>query len=229
MAAEAEVSALLRQIRGAMRDEQVQAIAAMQLTTEDVNTWVQENGGFGRGFMRPEDAEGGEGGFPGGGFPGSLPGGGPGGGGFPGGLPGGLQGAGDPDARATRIAEMGGEDGMMGQFMNQAVFNMLIQDLQIKTGELDPAELEANRIRRNPWTIISEETGIELETLQAGVNEGKSLAEVIAENGGDVEAVDAALREAFGQLPAMQEEGQLDEYIDGLLNSTQEPAEGGGE
>ncbi len=51
--ARAEVSAVLKQIEGAMAQEQLAAIAAMQLAQEDLRAWMQEQG-LGR-----------EGGFPG--------------------------------------------------------------------------------------------------------------------------------------------------------------------
>jgi len=49
--AQAEMAAVLKQIEGAMAAEQLEAIAAMQLTQEDLRTWVQEQGlGAGGGF-----------------------------------------------------------------------------------------------------------------------------------------------------------------------------------
>ena len=49
--ATAEVSAVLKQIEGAMTSEQLEAIAAMQLTQEGMGDWMQEQGvGFGGGF-----------------------------------------------------------------------------------------------------------------------------------------------------------------------------------
>jgi hypothetical protein len=41
--AQAEVNAVLKQIEGEMTQEQLQAIAAMQLTQEDMQAWMQEN------------------------------------------------------------------------------------------------------------------------------------------------------------------------------------------
>ncbi len=69
--AQAEMDAVLKQIEGTMAQEQLAAIAAMQLTQEDMQAWMEEQG-LGMG-----------GGFPGAGE--------------------------DPDARATRQAEFGGE------------------------------------------------------------------------------------------------------------------------
>jgi hypothetical protein len=49
--AQAEIDALLKQIEGTMTQEQLAAIAAMQLTQEDLQVWMQEQGpGMGGGF-----------------------------------------------------------------------------------------------------------------------------------------------------------------------------------
>jgi hypothetical protein len=49
--AQAEVAAVLKQIEGTMTQEQLEAIAAMQLTQEDLRAWMQEQGvGMGGGF-----------------------------------------------------------------------------------------------------------------------------------------------------------------------------------
>jgi hypothetical protein len=52
--AEAEVNAVLKQIEGTMTPEQLAAITAMQLTQEDLRTWMEEQGtGMGGGFPGP--------------------------------------------------------------------------------------------------------------------------------------------------------------------------------
>lgn len=49
--AQAEVNAVLAQIEGTLAQEQLKAIAAMQLTQEDLRAWMQEQGlGAGAGF-----------------------------------------------------------------------------------------------------------------------------------------------------------------------------------
>jgi hypothetical protein len=62
-----EINAVLKQIEGQMTSEQLAAIAAMQLTAEDVRTWAQEQGSgmdFSPEAMATRQAErGGEGGF----------------------------------------------------------------------------------------------------------------------------------------------------------------------
>ncbi len=89
----AEVNAVLGQIERAMTAEQLQAIAALQLTSEDLSAWAQERG------MDMGQRPGGPGGTPGAGpwgTPGAWPRGTPG--------PGGPGGFGDPQARETMRA-----------------------------------------------------------------------------------------------------------------------------
>ncbi len=225
--ADAEVAAVLAQIQETMTAEQIEAIATMALTAEDATAWMQEaGGGFGRGAMMGDYAADGSG------SGGAAAGGGrPAGGGFRefggGGLPGsGMPGMGggfgemDTDARATRIAGMGGEvEDMMAAFANRALTNALIRSLQVKTGELDAAEVEARWSNQTLWNTVSESTGIRLETLQEGTANGATLAEVIRANEGDLEAVKAALAEAFRDMPAM--EGlDVEQRISDLLNSS---------
>jgi hypothetical protein len=223
-AADAEVTAVLNQIQDTMTVEQIETISAMELTAEDITTAMQEMAGqFGRGFFGAggEGAEAGEEGAGGGGFGrGAFPGSGIPGGGTPGGgVPGLGLGQGGADARATRIAEMGGDaDDMMTGFMNQAVINALIRTLQAKTGELDLTVGPAGRRNLMAWEVISETTGIPLETLQTETAEGAALAEVITAHGGDLDAVKAALKEAY--LDAGYAGEDLDQFIDNLLSGT---------
>jgi len=62
-----EINAVMKQIEGTMTSEQLAAIAAMQLTAEDIRTWAQERGlnvDFSPEAMATRQAErGGEGGF----------------------------------------------------------------------------------------------------------------------------------------------------------------------
>jgi len=57
---ETETAAVLKQIQGAMSAEQMAAIEAMQLSVEDLGTWMQEQG---EGFAPPSDAVAGSGGL----------------------------------------------------------------------------------------------------------------------------------------------------------------------
>jgi hypothetical protein len=54
--APAEVNAVLKQVEGAMTEEQLAAIAAMQLTREDLQAWLEEQGpGVEGGFRGPDE------------------------------------------------------------------------------------------------------------------------------------------------------------------------------
>jgi hypothetical protein len=236
-AAEAEINAVLKQIQGAMTAEQIEAIVAMALTSEDVDTYMQEMAGQfgGRGLFvsRGEGDDSGEGeprgGFGGGGFPGGgIPGGGsPGGGILGGGIPGeGFASGADAEARATRIAEMGGDtEDMMSAFMDQALINTLVRALQLKTGELDEADLQPDRMMQMLWSVVSETTGIPAETLQEGTTAGATLAEVITAQGGDLEAVKTALRQAFTDAGLGGDD--VDQRIESLLNNAPRQAPAG--
>ena len=216
-AAEAELEAVLDQIEKSMSDEQIKAIAAMELTAEDISTLTEELGlRMGRGGFGGQEGE--EPGSGGGIFGGGRPGGGE-------GLPGEGLAGGDADARATRLAEMGGDpEDTRARFMNQAMVGALVRSLQVKTGELDPAEGAAgwNQGRQTfTWAleIVSDSSGIPVETLQAETAEGASLAEVITNQGGDLEAVEAALTEAFNAMPA-NANMDVEERVSDLLNQS---------
>ena len=107
---QAEIDAVLKQIESAMTQEQLEAIAAMQLTQEDLRAWMEEQemggGGPGPGAGGPGGDEGGRG--PGGdmsdGEREALRATMEAGGGSPGGPPGGAGGEMPPEA-ATRRAE----------------------------------------------------------------------------------------------------------------------------
>ena len=54
--AQAEVNAVLKQVEGTMTEEQLAAIAAMQLTQEDMRAWMEEQGlGVGAGFRGADE------------------------------------------------------------------------------------------------------------------------------------------------------------------------------
>jgi hypothetical protein len=216
--ADAELDALVKQLQRAMTPAQIEAIAAMVLTTEDIAASAEELGGlFGRGAMRGSGVEGdGDAPFPGGGFGGGVPGSGMGGG--PG--AGGGFGAGveiDPNARATRVAEMESDDtDVAGAIQNRFLVNALVRSLQVKTGaEVVPAG--TGRFDQAFWNSISDAAGIPLETLQAALAEGTTLADAITAAGGDLEAVQDALRETYADSGAAQ--GDLEAWIENLLNN----------
>jgi hypothetical protein len=145
--AEAEKTAILNQIQDAMAPEQIEAIAAMQLTQEDVMGSMQEirealgfeGWGMLEGFPEGELPEG----FPGFGRGGQLPEGfagagqgrqSPGGQGMGQGIPGGEFGQGlDPEALATLQSSRGNRQGM--QIPNPMLFESLIQFLEVRAQE----------------------------------------------------------------------------------------------
>ncbi|HJS28537.1 MAG TPA: hypothetical protein VJ768_02875 [Anaerolineales bacterium] len=217
-AAAEEITAVLNQIQDTMAPEQVSAIAGMALT-EDALTQMLEDGSLGFGPRGSGDSEGevGEntpGTFPGGGFPGGgpgggaggFPGGGPGGaaGGFPGGGPGGaggeFQGL-EPEALATRMAEIEAEGGI--SFQERALLGSVIRLLGTKTGEF--SDTGSGPIFDTVFTLISEETGLTVEEIQSAVADGTTLADLLQAHDGDVETVRQALIEAFSELPNADE------------------------
>ena len=210
--AEAELQAVVNQLQDAMSPEQIQAIAALQLTAESAQQMMEEQGiGFGRGGNR----EGGEtapgGGASGGGVAGLRPGGGQ--GRLPGEGPSQL----DPEARATAVAErFGGENA--GAFLERGLLNALIRNLQVKAGEVDPAAQQppSGRFAARFLESVSEASGVAVETMQAGLDEGKSFSQVITENGGDLDAAREALRQLFADRGLEAEE--LEQRIDQIMN-----------
>ena len=223
--ATAELNAVVRQIQGAMSKEQVAAIAAMQLTADDISETMQALGpGMGGGIRAR--ATGASGGAPGGAmFLGPPPGEGLGG---PGGGPGGgfFGGAGgeqlSPEQRATAIAERMAENpGLAADFATRGILNQLITALQLKTGEVTQEELRAQQDQRTAmrWIgVASEATGIAVEKITEAMRGDKTLAEAIQAEGGDVAKAEAAIREMLKNAPNMDEK-TLEDQITAALNA----------
>ncbi|HUG34250.1 MAG TPA: hypothetical protein VMJ90_05735 [Anaerolineales bacterium] len=145
-AAQEEMDALVEQIQETMTAEQVQAIEAMNLTSQDMFTIMQEQGLGGGGPMMTQGTPeaGSNGDFPappagGGDFIGPAGGGPPGGGGGPGGGgPGGGGGQGlSPDQIATaqaNRAENGGGGGFRFNGAPAPLIEALVKFLQEKAG-----------------------------------------------------------------------------------------------
>ena len=193
--AAAELTAIINQIQDSMTPAQIAAIAALRLTTQEAEALIEAEGlaVMGRGA----------GGGMGGGLEGVFPGGGfPPGGGMGGGLGGGIGGGGlggaelSPEARATAVAERMAANGIdPATMLERAMLGGLIRDLQVKTGEIDETDLlsRGNRFLDS----ISAASGVDAETLQAGLDAGQSFAAAITANGGDLAAAEAALRAQF--------------------------------
>jgi len=220
-AADVEVEAVINQIQDTMVPEQVVAITAMELTEESLTTMIENQelafgfGGRGFGGFGGDESGGPGGGRQGGGFFGGGPGGGPGGGGPGGGLPGGFGNFSEDDI-ATRQARFA--EGGFGEIQDRLLGAAVIRTLEIKTGEVDEAELQERAAARvNPLAIASEATGIEIEALQEEMAGGATLAESISTLGGDLDTVKEALTEAYGQLPDAEEQ-DIDQFIDDLLD-----------
>lgn len=209
-AADIEIEAVVKQVQNGLSAEQIAAIDGMDLSAETVTTLLESGAlGFGRGQGQGggEDRPAGDtGGLPGGG--GGPGGGGLGGGGRAGGGQNGI--AADPDALATRQAEFAAASG--GDLQDTLLVNFVVRMLQQKTGDA-PATGGAFR---NVLPTISDVTGIPIETIQAAGAEGKTYSEIITENGGDLDAVRAALSDLLAdtQLPADQ---TLDAFIESIL------------
>lgn len=210
MAAEAEVEAVLNQIQEEMTPAQIQVIADMALTSESLaelqSSGALVMGGFGRRGGQAPDADSGS-------APAGRQGGGPGGLGGTGGGPGGL-GAVDEETRATRQAQFANDDGSMQDVL---FTGMVVRLLQSKTGETPAFVGRGGNVQDTAVTIVSEVVDLTVDKIQAELADGKTLTEIITENGGDVTAVQAALAEALAETQLAQ--GQdLDAFITELLN-----------
>ncbi len=204
-AADAETNAVIKQIQNNMTAEQINAIAALQLTQESMSELVEP--GQARGGGSADGA-----GRSAGGLPGERPGGG---GGFPGGGPGG----GDPGAIETRQAEItaGGSD-----FLESMLTNLVVRNLEAQASGIDPAD------RFNPYqeavAAVSEVTGVSVEDIQAQTAEGKTLAEIVTENGGDLDDVSAVLIETFTDSTFLGDQDPataVEEFLNNRLNRAQ--------
>ncbi len=209
-AADVEIDAVIKQIESGLTAEQIAAINEMDISADSVTELMESGAFFGRGRGSENNEGAGAGGF-GGGFPGGIPGGGiPGGGSGGGGFggPGGIADA-DPDAIATRQAQFAEASG--GDIQDTLLLNMVVRLLQQKTGEA-PAFGPFSAV----VLAISEASGIPVDELQAAAAEGKTYAETIAENGGDLDQVKTALGEALADMQ-LPEDTSLAEFVETVL------------
>jgi hypothetical protein len=213
-AAQAELDAVLKQIQGAMTNEQLAAIKEMRLTPDNLMELVQERG-LGRGFA---GNAGGGGGF----RPpaGVLPGGGRGqGGGF--GLGGGLAGGENlgPEEQEAALAER------MNRFAGTAMTGMLVSLLEARAeGEVweVAAPNQGFWLHRVIFTTITEATGLEQGEIMAQASEGKTTREIAEANGADPDEIVAQAvateTERVNQAVAdgAMEQGDADQWLGDL-------------
>lgn len=228
-AAPVEIEAVVKQIEETMSPAQIEAIAAMALTTDSL-TDLQSSGGLGfGGFGRGAAATNGDseatnrgsgGGFPGG------PGGDFAGGGFPGGPGGGFGGGAalDEDAISTRQAQFAAS-GVSVE--DRVLLNAVVRLLQTKTGEA-PVNGRGN-LFETMYTTVSEATGLSIDDIQTAVSGGQTLAQIVTDNGGDVSAVRETIMTALADMPLP--EGQdlgttVDDMLNGTFNNQPAPAPG---
>lgn len=202
-AAEVEIAAVFNQIQDSMTPEQIAAIAEMELTQDILATMMEEGhlstgpGELGGG--RADDSgerfsppEGGFAGGPGGGSPGGRPGGGQGGG-----LPEGM----NPEVLATRQARFA-EEGA-GRLQERALIMAVVRLLEAKTGE--NSEDRPQRPSDLAITMVADATGMDAEGIRTQKAEGRTLAQIVEENGGDIEQVRLDLIQALSELPNAQD------------------------
>jgi hypothetical protein len=196
-----------------MSSEQVIAIADMKLTEEGLTAMIEEgelqlrSGSFGRQGSGP-----GGGGFggnfvPGGDGPGGRPGGGfggPGGGGF---------GNQSEDDIATRQAQFA--EGDFSALRERAMTGAVIRLFEAKTGE--EAEGGPGDFFGSIFDVVSEETGLAVEEIQAQTAEGVTLAEIVEDNGGDLETVKTALTETFSNFQDLDDQ-DVEQRVEAILN-----------
>jgi len=220
-AAEVEINAVVKQIQEGMSGEQITAIAAMQLTQEKLQSMLDDGSiNFGFGRSQGGDTTGSSNGFRpggGGGFPGSGPGGGPGGGGPGEGLPNGFsgdQGTGQSNSQAADPTAM------LGRMSSSIVIRLL----ETKTGEVPQRGFGGIGAA---FTVATKLSGLSEEELGQAMAEGKTLGEILQQNGVSIEEAKAAMIEAMSdtQLP---EGTDLESWVENILSGTRSlPPDGG--
>jgi hypothetical protein len=181
--AQAELDGLAKQIAGALTPDQLKAIQAMKLDDAAVEAYIAENGISMRGVMGKGGAGGG------------MPGAGGGAGGVPG-MGGGRPGEVSPEVRATAIAKrLGNDPEALRTFQERALAAGVVTMLQEMTGNMptpEPLTLGPRLTER-----VAEAAGVDAATLQASLDAGASLADAITQNGGDLDAATAIIREIY--------------------------------
>jgi len=202
----AELTALLGQIQDNMTAAQLEAIAALALTDDDVTSML-EDGTLTRS-MASSGKEDGE-------TMGSGGGGGGGGTGVPGAGGGSTDlTAVDLDAQATRRAEEFGDEDPEVVFQEMLVVGAVTQLMGIKTGDITAS--------LNGYTIILDsiaaELGMDVDALRAETAVDATLADIITANGGDVDAMHALLLAELADSEIADTQDDMDAFVTEALN-----------
>jgi hypothetical protein len=107
----------------------------------------------------------------------------------------------NPEVMATRQAQV--TQGELGSFQDRALIIAVIRMLELKTGEA--SEDRSQRLFELAIDLVAEATGLTVEEIQALTTEGRTLAQVVEENGGAIEQVRFDLIQAFSELPNAQD------------------------
>ena len=224
-AAQAELDTVLKQIQGAMTDEQLTEIKEMQLTPDNMFELMQERGGFG-------GDHGGPGGPGGGGFrpPAGMTFGGGGGGmgGMGGGGFGGNQNL-SPEEQEAAFAER------MNTVMGSAMTGILISLLEARAeGETwEVAAPDQNFIlQRQVLGAISAAAGLDQQEIFTQARDGGTLLEIAEANGADVDEILALVVDAETErvkqavADGTMEQANADDWLAGLEAQVKELLQG---
>ena len=205
--ADAELTALFSQIQNKMTAAQLEAIAALALTNDDV-TAMLDDGTLTRSMANSGKEDGettGSGGGAGGGGGTGVPGAGSGSTDLT---------ATDLDAQATRRAEEFGDEDPEAAFQEIVVVGAVTQLMGIKTGDITAS--------LNGYTIILDsiaaELGMDADTLRAETADGSTLADSITANGGDVDAMHALLLAELADSEIADTQDDMDVFVTEVLN-----------
>ena len=203
--AQAELDAVLTQIQAAMTSRQLAAIKDMQLTLDSLMELVQEQGlriGTADGTGRSQTVQ-----APAGVAPGA--GGGP-GGGFGAGGDLGADDSPSPDEKEAAVAER--MNALAGTAMTGTLVSLLEARTEGESWEI-AAPNQAFELQRTLVGAVAEATGLEQQEITMQTREGKTLAEITAANGGDVD-------EIVAQVVAAETERISQSISDGTVEQT---------
>jgi hypothetical protein len=205
-AAQVEIDTVLKQLQEAMSTAQLAAIKEMKLTPDSMTELAQQQG-FGRGLA---GGGGQAGGFqPPAGFTPPEGGAGFGGGpGFGGGFGPASASSGDQAAQLTARTN---------RLAGTASINMVISLLKARAAGETWTATAPNRdfaLQRTLLSVIAEATGQDQQAIFTQAQEGKTLSEIIAANGGDVD-------EIVAQVVAAETERVNQAVADGTMEQTE--------